>query len=292
MTVYRPTLLAVCLLVPQAAVAQTPEQKKATIAYLQRLELPSGAYRAPASKAQPSLRATSAALRALTYFGGAPRNTAATRTFVRRCFDAKSGGFADVPGGKPDVVLTAIGLMAVVELKMPRADFEKPAIRYLSEHAKTFEEVRMAAAGLEAVGKRSPRNKVWLEQITRRRNPDGTYGKGDRLARDTGSVVAAVLRLGGEVKGRDGILEALNAQRRADGGFGKAGVVGSDLETTYRVMRTYHMLKAKPARAGDVRAFVARCRNSDGGYGVVPGGPSSAGGTYFAGSILHWLDAK
>ena len=67
---------------------------------------------------------------------------------------------------------------------------------------------------------------------------------------------------------------------------------GADLETTYRVMRTYHMLKGKPAREKDLRAFVATCRNKDGGYGVVPGVPSAAGSTYFASIVLHWLDSK
>jgi hypothetical protein len=290
-------LFAACLFAVPVASAQTPAQKKATIAYLQGLQTPIGAYRAAAKTTEPSLRATSGALQALKYFGGEPAEPRAwtralTSAFVRRCFDPKSGGFADVPGGKPDPVLTAIGLMAVVELKMPRADYEKPAIRYLGAHAKTFEQVRMAAAGLEAVGRRSPQNKAWLAQIARTRNPDGTFGTGDGLARATGSAVAAILRLGGEVKDRTAILKALDAHQRRDGGFGKAGGSGSDLETTYRVLRTYKMLKAKPARAGDVRAFIARCRNADGGYGVVPGGPSSVGGTYFAGTILHWLDAK
>jgi hypothetical protein len=48
------------------------------------------------------------------------------------------------------------------------------------------------------------------------------------------------------------------------------------------------MLKAKPETAG-VLAFIDKCRNSDGGYGVAPGQPSSVSGTYFAGIIRHWL---
>ena len=52
------------------------------------------------------------------------------------------------------------------------------------------------------------------------------------------------------------------------------------------------MLKAKPAKADDLRRFIAKCRNNDGGYGVTPGAASSAGGTYYASIILHWLDAK
>jgi hypothetical protein len=50
------------------------------------------------------------------------------------------------------------------------------------------------------------------------------------------------------------------------------------------------MLHQKPENATACRAFVARCRNADGGYGVAPGQPSSVSGTYFASIILHWLE--
>jgi hypothetical protein len=123
-------------------------------------------------------------------------------------------------------------------------------------------------------------------------NADGTFGKGTGRVRETGGAVAAVLRLGGTVKDSGAIVKALDEGQGKDGGFGKADSRGSDLETSYRVMRTYHMLKAKPKRADDLRAFVAKCRNADGGYGVVPGAASTTGGTYFAGIILYWLDSK
>src|SRR5262249_47434 len=144
-----------------------------------------------------TLRATSACLRALKYFGGAPGDKGRAAHFVRSCFDKKSGGFADVPGGKPDVVVTAGGLMALGERKEPRKDYERPALPHLADKAKAFEEVRMAAAGLEAVGKTSPKNKAWLEMLAEMQNADGTFGKGPGLPRDTSGGVAAVLRLGG-----------------------------------------------------------------------------------------------
>jgi hypothetical protein len=50
------------------------------------------------------------------------------------------------------------------------------------------------------------------------------------------------------------------------------------------------MLKERPSDVKALREFVAKCRNDDGGFGVAPGEPSSASGTYFAGIILHWLD--
>jgi hypothetical protein len=282
-------LLLACLLVPGTALAQTVEQKQATIRYLTSLQNADGGFRATAAAKQSSLRATSSALRALRYFGGSVPNTARCKDFVERCHD-RSGGFADTPGGKADVVLTAVGLMAMIELQLPTDRIKAPAIAYLTDHAKEFEQVRMAAAGLEALGERSSRNETWLKELAARQNPDGTFGKGPSLVRDTGSAVACMLRLGGKCSPQQtrAILAALDAGQNKDGGFGKA--TASDLETSYRVVRTYVMLGAKPARADDLRAFIARCRNADGGYGLTPGSPSAVTSTYFAAILLHWLN--
>ncbi len=51
----------------------------------------------------------------------------------------------------PTSLTTAIGLMAASELKIADPAMIKEAIAYLGKNAKTFEEVRMAIAGLEAV---------------------------------------------------------------------------------------------------------------------------------------------
>jgi hypothetical protein len=165
-------------------------------------------------------------------------------------------------------------------------------VRYLGEHARTFEEIRIAVAGLEAVGKRPAQADDWLKEIARLGKQDGTFGTGEGVARDTGGATVIVLRLGGRVEDPKAVIATLNRGERPDGGFGKAGTAGSDLETTYRVARCYHMLKAKPAAADKCREFIGRCRNSDGGYGVAPGQPSSVAGTYFAGIVLHWLAEK
>jgi prenyltransferase beta subunit len=286
-----PALALLCF-VPALVLAQTPDQKKGTLDFLYGLQTKEGDYRAAPGVKTPSLRATSSALRAIKYFGGKPKYHDATQTFVTSCFDEKTGGFADTPGGKPDVVLTSVGLMALVELGTPRRRYQLQAIEFMTKEASGFEQVRMVAAGLEAVGQKSEKNTGWLKELAAKQNPDGTFGKGDALARETGSAVAAVLRLGGKVRDPEAVRKALDGGQRKDGGFGKAGVEESDLETSYRVMRTYHMLGSKPGRAEDLRGFVARCRNADGGYGVAPGQPSNVGGTYFAGIILYWLDKK
>ena len=284
-------VILTCLICVPFTWGQSAEDRKATIAYLQKLQTDSGGFLPGGKSDKGSLRATSSALRALKYWGGEPRDAKSAAKFVDSCFDKATGGFVDAPGNKTDVTTTAIGLMAVVELKMPQEKYTEPAVKYLAENAKTFEEIRIAAAGLEAVGKRPAQADGWLEQVAKLRNPDGTYGKGPGTARATGSAGVVVLRLGGKVEQRENVVKALKAGQRADGGFGKEEGEGSDLETTYRVMRAFFMLKEKPDEA-KVRAFVAKCRNADGGYGVAPGQPSNAGGTYFASIILHWLDAR
>jgi prenyltransferase beta subunit len=286
-------LAGLCLaLVTAPARAQTPDEKKATVAWLGKLQTPDGGFQPAPGQAPSGLRATSSSLRALKYFGGEVPDREKAGAFVRSCFLKDSGGFADRPGGKPDVALTAVGLMALVELKLDTGPYESAALEYLGEHVKTFEDVRIAAAGLEAVGKQPPQAEKWREQVLALRNRDGTFGKGDGQARDTGGAVVALLRLGVKVEDREAVVKTLDAGQRKDGGFGKEGAGQSDLETTYRVMRCYHMLKSQPAGADRCREFIARCRNADGGYGVGPGQPSGTSGTYFAGTILHWLDEK
>jgi hypothetical protein len=291
--VKRVLLGGLCLLVlVLPAPAQSDAQKKATVAYLQKLQSADGGFRASAAAKESDLPATTAAFRALKYFGGAPRDPAACAAFVRNCFDKEGGGFAVRPGGKAAYRPTAVGIMAVVDMKMPTEPYADAVVKYLDEHSKTFEEIRLTAASFESLGQRPPHAEAWLAQLAKLRNGDGTYGKGGGVARDTGGSVCAVLRLGGTVEHPDKVLKALNAGQRKDGGFGKPGAEGSDLETSYRIARAFHMLKAQPEGADRLRTFIAHCRNEDGGYGVAPGQPSNVSGTYFAGIILHWLDEK
>jgi hypothetical protein len=281
-----------CLLMAVVPLRAQGEAHKATIAYLQDLQTDDGGFRADARAQRSDLPATTAAFRALKYFGAAPRDPERCRTYVQKCFDKASGGFALRPGGQASYRPTAVGIMAIVDMKIPTEPYIDAVIKYLDENSKTFEEIRLTAASFEALGRRPPHADAWLAEIAKRRNADGTYGQEDGMARDTGSAVCAVLRLGSQVAHPDNVLRALNAGQRSDGGFGKAGAEGSDLETCYRVVRAFHMLKAKPRGAERLRAFIARCRNDDGGYGVAPGQPSNVSGCYFAAIILHWLDEK
>ena len=260
--------LIVCsaLLCLPSARGQSAEEKKATVEYLKGLQAKDGSFAATKSgpMADPTLRATSTATRALRYWGGETPSPDQTAKYVASCFDKASGGFAPTPGGKPDVFTTAVGLMVVVDLKMPLEQYADPAVKFLFANAKTFEDVRIGAAALDTIKKRPAQADDWLKEIVKVRNPDGTFGKGTGQARETGGGVAAILRLGGKLELRDAVVKALKAGQRADGGFGKEEEQASDLEATYRVMRAFVMLKEKPDDA-KLRAFVAKCRNSDGG---------------------------
>jgi hypothetical protein len=291
------TLILLAGLVPLRG--QTPDKQTdiaeslQTLRYLASLVIEDGGFLPVKGEKKPTLRATSAALRAIKYRGGGQMpDPTRTVKFVASCFDRTSGGFVDRPGeGKPDVATTAVGLMAVVELKMPLEDYSGPASRFLEKNARTFEEIRIAAAGFEAIGKKPTTAGDWLKTLASMRNKDGTFGKGEDLARATGGAVAAQLRLGETISDPATILKAMRGGQRTDGGFGKEGAKTSDLETSYRVTRCFVMLKERPD-VPKLKAFIARCRNADGGYGVTPRAQSSVSGTYFASIILHWLDRK
>jgi prenyltransferase beta subunit len=294
-------------LVALAARGQTPDlqknleaylqrirlEQKAAVAYLQKLQQKDGGFAPDASATKSSVSATNAAVRALKYMGAEIPHQSECADFVKSCFDKDSGGFADEPGGKITVNSTAVGVLAATQLEEPRDVIEGGAVvKYLGDNVKTFEDIRIAAAAFEAMGKPSAQADAWLQQIAKLRNDDGSYGKGDGAARDTGSAVAAVLRLGGKVEHPEGAIKAMREGQRADGGFGPADSPSSDLPTSYRIMRSLHMLKAAPADAGRLLAFIDSCRNDDGGYGVAKGKPSSAAGTYYAAVITHWLEEK
>jgi prenyltransferase beta subunit len=266
-----------------------------TIEYLRKLQTQSGGFLAmtptAANKGMPTLRSTSSAVRALHYLKGEIPDQDGAVKFIAGCFDAQSGGFSDAPGGKADVVTTAIGLMAVAELKMPVDQYRAPAVKFLTEKTgSSFEEIRIAAAGLESIGAKSSKNAEWLKEVLKSANNDGTFDKGAGQARATGGAVVTILRLGDMPKDKGMVLKALKDGQRFNGGFGKAeDENSSDLESTYRIMRCFMMLKGQPERLEGLRTFIAKCRNEDGGYGVGPGEPSSVSGTYYAATIRHWL---
>jgi len=294
----RPAAFGIVLLFVSTISAQPAGDHAATVKYLLSLRQPDGGF-VPAKpdpkkaiEVASSLRATLAAVRGIKALGGELPTKELTAKFVESCYDSATGAFADAPKGKSDVAMTAVGLMAAAEV-LPKFN-AAPAIKYLTANAKTFEERRLAVAGMEAAKSFAPVTAEWFAETEKTRNPDGTYGKGDGLARDTGGTVAMIVRTGGRVPADHvkAVTAAVRDGQRADGGFGKAGEAASDLETSYRVMRAMHLLKIEPKDPAALRHFLSLCANKDGGYAAQPGTPSAAGPTYYATVIMGWLQKK
>lgn len=285
------TLLVVGLLAAAPlARAQSEIEKAQTRHYLVGLQSADGGFAADAASPTPTLRATSAAIRALKHFGGEVPRAEEAAKFVLKCRDAATGGFADGPGQKPGVALTATGIIAAVELKIPPEKYHDAAVKYLIERAEDLEDIRMCAAAFEALRTPPPKAKSWLDAVAKSRNKDGTFGEGAGVVRATGGMAGLTLRLGGQLANRDALVAVLKNGQRPDGGYGKAEKPAeSDLETSYRVVRALVLLKEKPADPAKLRALVTKCRNKDGGYGVAPGQASSGPATYYAATLTHWL---
>ena len=282
------------LTVPVFASAQTPDgaaTKLAALKYVAALQDPAtGAFR-PTPNAPLSLRATSSAARATKYLGGTLAHKDKAAAFALKCYDPATGGFADAPGGKPDVTLTAVGVMAAVELGVPKPKFAK-AMGYLKANATTFEDVRLAAAAVEAWSvKDCPFDlAAWVRVAATSWQPPAPNAPAADVARAAGSLAAFYLRLGQPLPERGDFSKALTEGQRADGGWGEAGAKASDAGSTYRVMRALMLLKQPPADPAAVRTFLASCHNADGGFGTKAGEPSSVGGTYYYAIVTKWLD--
>jgi len=263
---------------------QTPAEFTQTAAFAAAHQNKDGGF-APKGGGPSSLGSTNSGLRVLKHVGGSVPDILGCVRYVKSCRD-QGGGFAPTPGGKPDVIPTAIGLMAASELKIADQTVIKDAIAYLGKNAKSFEEVRMAIAGLEAVGAKSPDFARWNEQIQAKRNPDGTFGEGPGQSYATGGAAAAILRMGLELDKRDAVATALKSGQRPDGAWSKdAG--NSDLGSTYRIMRALYMMHEKPD-LDRLLGYIARCRQSDGSYASAPGGTGDLGATYTATIVIRW----
>jgi predicted esterase len=269
----------------QQVAAQTPKERAETARFVAAFQNPDGGFAGNVG-GKSSLGSTSSAIRSLTYNGGAIKDVSGCIAYVESCFDKDSGGFAPTPGGKADVGTTASGLMAVAALKLDPEPYTKPAVDFFGKNAKTFEEVRIAVAGLEAIKTTSPDFPRWTEDIQEGRNDDGSFGTGVTKAKDTGSKAVALLRMGVKLDNREAILATLRGAQQADGGWSQDGIK-SDLGTSYRIMRCFYMM-GEPPDLERLRGFLARHRQSDGGYRSTLGGAADLGGTYSCSIMLHW----
>lgn len=323
------------LFLPALAHAQDEAARKATVAYLKQLQTTTGGFLSmppqPNIRLAPTLRATSAAIRALHLLDAEVPNIKAARDYVLRCRDERSGGFGDMPGREPDVFTSAVGIMAAGELGLPMEKYRPPLLDYLRKKVKheSFDDIRIAVAGWEhslvaqhtvrAGGRAKADAKVRAaarqasgEEIAREiRKMKGSglnvfywwktgisslkyQTKGDGAARQAGGLAVTKMRMGRKIEGKEraDLLSILHRGQGKDGGFGKEGAATSDLESTYRVMRCFMMLDAAPPDPKGLRAFIASCRKNDGGYAITPEETSGVGPTYFAVISQYWLDGK
>ena len=263
--------------------AQSPAEFAQTAAYVASLQNPDGGF-GPAPGAPSTLGTTSGAVRILRYVGGSIPDVLNCIKYVRSC--QVDGGFAPTPGGKADSLTTSIGLLAVGELKIADRKVVDEAVAYFHDHAKELEQVRMAVAGLEAVGGKSDDLPRWLDQVRTLGNPDGTFPEAPGQAFAAGTVAATILRSGGELPNREAAIAAIKAGQHPDGGWSKdAGP--SDLSSSYRVMRALYLLKERPDLER-LKAFIARCRKPDGTYSNRPDAPGDLGATYYAAIMTSW----
>lgn len=263
------------------------EQIEQSVRYINDLQNTDGGFRPAETETLSDLGAVNSSMRALKYLHprARPRDRELPKEFVLKCYDRPTGSFANRPGDKPDVRSTAMGLMAMVELKMPVADYANSIQRYFAENAKSLPDIYIAAAAFHAAELTTSTAAEWISLYEKTRNADGTYGKD---AFETAGAVVTILRLGGKVSDGAGVAHKLRDAQDVDGGFARRGEK-SNLSTTYRVMRAFTMLREKPD-VTRLTQFIARCRNDDGGYGAAPGQPSNSSATYFAAIVLHWLE--
>ena len=288
--------LAVAMFALPAAFAQTPEAvekveaKLATIRFVNSLYDPATGGFKGTPDGKPSMRACNGAAKILAIHGQKLPDREKTAAFVLACYDPKTGAFAE-PGGKPDVAMTSVGVIVAMELGIPKAKYEK-VMEYLPKSIKSFEDARISAAAVEAWGvKDVPEfGKKLLEGVEI--VGDGGPPADDDPARALGALIAMKLQLNGAMsdEGKKLLIARIDEGQRPDGGWGKLNEKSSDLDSTYRVMRAFLLMKQKPAKLDIVKAFVEKCRNKDGGSGVKPGEPSSMSGAYYSSTITKWME--
>ena len=252
----------------------------------------SGGY-IPQKGSSPSLRATLSARRSLKLLGVKAPSPEKDILFVASCVDA-SGAFVDRPNEKATATLASVGLLLASDLLMHQnpeyvklIEFNK---RFVLNNAKSFEEIRMGAAVFDGLGVVPSRKNDWVRQIRATQSEEGGYGPSGSRLRDTGGVIAALLRLKEPLakQERQALIEFLLMGQGKDGGFGVTESAPSELDSSYRIGRALWMLGVMPD-AKRMRLFLEKCRTPSGGYSVQPGEEPTLVDTYRALIISSWL---
>lgn len=272
------------------------EKAASTAKFIASLRAPTGGY-ATQKGSSPSLRATFQARKALATLGVAPVNPAADQQFVRKCVEEETLLFVDRPGDKPSTLLSAAGIMCAVAVGLGEAPDFQPVIkanaRNLELSAKVFEEIRLGAAAFEAIRTQPGVRREWIHQLRKTQNPEGGYGPSNSRLRDTGGVLAALLRLGEKIddKEKQVYMEYLLEGQGKAGGFGMTQEAKPDLDSSYRIGRALWMMGATP-EVKRMHSFLKACQTDSGGFSVQPGEEGTLADTYRAVMIASWLTGK
>jgi prenyltransferase beta subunit len=276
------TALLFFLTLATSGLAFSQAAEKKTIEYVLSLQdSETGAFKVT-PEGKPSVRACNGAMKILRNMKADIPQLGKIQKFVDSRFDPKLGTFTEIDT-KPDATIAAIGIITAKEAGLDMKKYS-PALTYLKENAKGWEDIRVAGAAAEAWGVSDLPVKLdaWIVVA---KLEEKTEAKSARL---TGGLQAFYLRLNIPCELQNEII--LN-DTKADGGWGQPKETTSDLETMYRVMRALHLGKAKNPEAVYAKAakFVESCRNDDGGYGVKPKTASTMSGTYYASMITKWM---
>lgn len=242
----------------------------------------------------PSLRATFQARKALKTLGIAPVKPELDVKFAKECIEEDTHLFLDRPGEKPSALFSAAGIMTFVALGIHESPDLQPAIeankRYLQVQAKSFEEIRLGAAAFEALGHAPPVRREWIHQLRKNQSAEGGFGPLNSRLKDTGGVVAGLLRLGEGFSDKDKqvYLEYLLEGQGQAGGFGMTSESASDLDSSYRVGRAIWMLGGSPDQV-KMKMFLKKCQTANGGFADRPGEEGTLADTYRAVMIASWL---
>lgn len=124
-----------------------------------------GGYKHSPADKEPTISATLMGLRTFRYLGVERENVARQREFLLGRFDEKKAAFVETGKTEPDALANAFALMLMGELRMPEDVHAVSARDYVVAEAKSFDEIYLAMAGLQAMGMHKEIPASWVKTM-------------------------------------------------------------------------------------------------------------------------------
>jgi prenyltransferase beta subunit len=234
----------------------------------------------------PSAFGTHHCVANLRALGGAPEEPAQVAEWLRHT-QARSGAFADYPGGPADVLNTYLvvnALQLIGEGGPVRPDACVDFLRQCQNDDGGFGVVpgflsdlfhtNLAVVALHSLGA-APRDPDGCARyLIAAANPDGGYGERVGTPSDTYSVYRAVgtlAVLGRELPDPRGAIQFVQRCQGPGGGFRNDLSSRETLIATYHAVAALFLLGVRPGRPDDCRRWLASCQTPDGSFSIVPG---------------------